>query len=175
MNSRCHKYFLRADQVYVPAEVYIADLSRHAIRSLVVLERERDLINVITLKQALIQANLATRTIVKDVFRQLIQGLKHMHLHGLTYRVLSLDMRHGMAADGEVLSNHSKVKIPALEVSHSFSLKLLECERSDVVCQFMFGKDLGRNFYGIMLIFDDANDHALQDVIRLTCVSVRFC
>ena len=45
-----------------------------------------------------------------------------MHFHSLTNSILPLDVRHGTAADGEVLGDHTEVIIPTLVVAHSLTL-----------------------------------------------------
>ena len=97
-----------------------------------------------------------------------------MHLHRLTNRVLPLYVWHGTAADGEVLGNHPKVIIPALVVSHRLPLQMLEGERSDIVGKLVFGEDFRGHFLRILLILNIAHYHAMQDVIGLSCVRVRF-
>ena len=93
-----------------------------AIWSLVILERQRDSIRVITFEQSFIQSNLAARATIKNVFRELVKGLEYMHFHSLTNSILPLDVRHGTAADGEVLGDHTEVIIPTLVVAHSLTL-----------------------------------------------------
>ena len=70
-------------------------------------------------------------------------------------------MGHGTAAHSKVLSYHSEVIVPAFIVTHNFSLKLLECERGNVIRQLMLRKDLSWYFLSIVLILNDAYNHAL--------------
>ena len=84
-----------------------------------------------------------------------------MHFHSLADCILPLDVGHGTATHSKVLSYHSEVIVPAFIVTHNFSLKLLECERGNVIRQLMLRKDLSWYFLSIVLILNDAYNHAL--------------
>ena len=122
----------------------------------------------------MIQSNLAARPAVKNIFRQFVESLEYIHLHSLTNRVLPLNVRHGSAADCEVLGDHTEVIVPALVVAHRLSLQMFEGESCDVVGKFVLGEDFRRNFLCVVLILNIAHNHAMQDVIGLARVRVRF-
>ena len=77
----------------VTDELDAENLSRDAIGTFVVFERERDPVCVILIKQLLIQSNLAARAAVEDILRKFVEGLENVHLHGLANRVLPLNVR----------------------------------------------------------------------------------
>jgi len=103
-----------------------------------------------------------------------VEGLEHVHLHSLANRVLPLDVRHGSTAHSEMLGDHAQIVVPLLVVADDCALELLECERGDVVCQFILRKYLCWHFFSIVLIFNDSDNHALQERIRLARVRVRL-
>ena len=77
----------------VTDELDAENLSRDAIGTFVVFERERDPVCVILIKQLLIQSNLAARAAVKDILREFVEGLEDVHLHRLANSVLPLYVR----------------------------------------------------------------------------------
>ena len=80
-------------QVDEAVQIDIIDLRGNACWPLVVLERERDLIRVVTVEQGFIQSDLAARAAVKDILRKFVEGLENVHLHGLANSVLPLNVR----------------------------------------------------------------------------------
>ena len=77
-----------------------------------------------------------------------------MHLHGLANGILSLDIWEVTTTDSEVLSDHTKVVVPALVVSHHPSIELFERKSRDIISQGMLGENLGRHLDRVFLVIN---------------------
>ena len=101
--------------------------------------------------------------VVENVFRQAVQCFKTVHFHGLADGILSLNVRQGFAAHGEVLGDHAEISEPALVVALDRFVHLLERERGNSVREFVLCRDPSGFLPHIKLIIDHSNNHALQD------------
>ena len=169
-----HEHILAAEDIYVPGKVNVVDLSGYTIGSFVIFQSQRDFVRVITLEQALIQANLAARPAVQNVLGELVEGLEDVHLHGLANGVLAFDVRQGPTTHGKVLRDHAKVIVPAFVVSDNLTLQVLECERRDIISQLVLRKYLGWHLRCILLVLNIPDYHALQNGIRLARMRMGF-
>ena len=156
----------------VPDEHDVENLCRHTLRSLVIFQRQRDLVGIVTIEETLVQTDLTSRATIKDVLSQLVESFKHSHFHSLANCVLPLDVRQGFTAYCEVFRDHTEIVIPAFEVANILSVQLLEREGRNVISQLVLGKDFCWCFGGIVLIFDHSDDHAAKNEISLTAVRV---
>ena len=97
-----------------------------------------------------------------------------MHLHRLANGILSLYVWLGSTAYSEMLSHHTEIIVPSFVVAHRFAIQLLESKSCDTIRKFMFGENFSRHLHRIVLIFDHANYHALQDLVGLARMRMRF-
>ena len=71
-----------------------------------------------------------------------------------------------------MFGHHTEILVPAFVVSSGFLVQLFECKCSDVRCQLMRFTNLHLQVPCVMLIFNHSNNHAVEDQIRLACVSM---
>ena len=83
-------------------------------------------------------------------------------------------MRQFDTTNSEMLCNHGEIIVPGPEIRHIFLVVGTKSERSNVICKAMLWKDLTGHLCRLILHVNHSNYHALQNLVRLTTMCVRW-